>query len=96
MFQPHTYSRTKTLIKEFKNAFNNSEDVVIYKTYSAREKYDYKGSASYLSKVVGAKYFRSEKKIIEHINEKIRCGYGVLFLGAGDIDKLARNINKMC
>ena len=90
------HSRTKTLIKEFKNAFNNSKDVVIYKTYSAREKYDYKGSAIYLSKVIGAKYFRSEKKIVEYIKEKVDSEYGVLFLGAGDIDKLARNINKMC
>lgn len=93
IFQPHTFSRTKTLINEFKMAFNGIEDVVIYKTYSAREKYNYKGSASYLSKVIGGTYFRSENKITAYINEKINEGYGILLLGAGDINKLAKKIN---
>ena len=98
VFQPHTYSRTKTLIKDFIEAFKSVNEVVIYKTYSAREKYDYKGSACYLSKKLGtkSKYFRNCEKITNHIIQKINDGYGVLFLGAGDIDKLAKNINKLC
>lgn len=92
IFQPHTYSRTKTLIKNFEKIFHNNNDVIIYKTYSAREKYNYMGSANYLAKISGVKYFRSEKKLKEYVKEKVSGGYGVLFLGAGDINKIAKNI----
>ena len=44
VFQPHTFSRTKALKKEFVNALKEF-DVAIYKTFPARENFDAEGSA---------------------------------------------------
>ena len=37
VFQPHTFSRTKKLFKEFLTCFNQSNGLYLLKTYSARE-----------------------------------------------------------
>lgn len=97
VFQPHTYSRTKTLMDKFVNVLS-IPNVVILPTYSAREKYDKSGSALTLAKKLGknAVYIQEKKKATEYIMDKINMGYGVLFLGAGDIYSLAKNIAKMC
>lgn len=97
VFQPHTYSRTKTLMNGFKECFNKTE-VAIYKTYSAREKYLKSGSAKTLSQNIGAnaKYFNNKISLINYCISKIRQNYGVLLLGAGNIDKVAKNLAKLC
>ena len=38
IFQPHTYSRTKNLLNEFIYVFENLDNLILYKTYEAREK----------------------------------------------------------
>ena len=98
VFQPHTYSRTKTLFSDFIKCFSKVDELVLLKTYSAREKYDYKGSACYLSKKIGqkAKYFGSKQKAKDYILQKLKQGYGVLFLGAGDIYAFAKIVAKLC
>lgn len=98
VFQPHTYSRTKTLLNNFIHVLRCADELVIIPTYSAREKYQYKGSALYLCKNVGANatYIKTNKMAINYIKNKIDCGYGVLFLGAGDIFDMAKNVAKMC
>ncbi|MEG1500056.1 MAG: UDP-N-acetylmuramate--L-alanine ligase, partial [Clostridia bacterium] len=39
IFQPHTYSRTKLLLEEFMQCFKCSDMLVVFKTFSAREKF---------------------------------------------------------
>lgn len=91
VFQPHTYSRTRTLLQSFKSVLNDYE-TVIYKTFSAREKYDEMGSAKRLSITLGdnSSYFKSIKALREHCLSKIKDGYAVIFLGAGDLDRIAK------
>ncbi|MDY6367384.1 MAG: UDP-N-acetylmuramate--L-alanine ligase [Clostridia bacterium] len=88
VFQPHTYSRTKTLKDEFSDALKNV-DCVIYKTYPARETYDSQGDAYslYLSlksksskNVFYAKNIKNLKRIIDDFD-----GTTVIFLGAGNL-----------
>ncbi len=90
VFQPHTYSRTKILKKDFIKSFEEEKDLLIYKTYAAREDYDYFGSAEFLSKnVVNSKYYDSFKQLYEQI-----CGYNnktIVILGAGDLYDLTKN-----
>ena len=98
VFQPHTYSRTKHLMQDFKKCFLKAKEVLILKTYSAREKYDAKGSAKCLANNLGnnAKYIRSFKIAKEYVCDKIKQGYGVLFLGAGDIYSFSKIVAKLC
>ncbi len=37
-FQPHTYTRTYTLLDEFANAFYHADEVLVFDIYAAREK----------------------------------------------------------
>ena len=83
---------------EFVGCFKNLDDVVIYKTYSAREKYLKSGSAKTLAENIGdkASYFNNKSKMINYLCKKVSLGYGVLLLGAGDIYEIAKNVNKLC
>lgn len=99
VFQPHTYSRTKTLMNDFVKCFKNlGTEVVIYKTYSAREKYLKSGSAKTLAKNIGENvvYFNNKQNFINYLVQKNRLGYGILLLGAGDIYEIAKNVSKLC
>lgn len=90
VFEPHTYSRTRLLFDDFINVFE-SKNLLLLKTYSAREKYDYLGSAKYLAKNLnGSKYLSNYDDARVYIQHYINKGYGALILGAGTIDRLAK------
>lgn len=96
VFQPHTYSRTKMLINEFVSCFNMPVEVIIYKTYAAREKYDEEGSAFYLYKKLSelkkCYYHDDMLSLKKFLCENAGRNDLILFLGAGDIYFLAKNI----
>jgi len=101
IFQPHTYSRTLTLFKDFVKVFNDVDNVIMYKTYPARETLIEGGTAKDLYNAITCnnKYYiedvcdlvKSIKKIIK--NNKID---GVIVLGAGNLyDMLENYVNKL-
>lgn len=95
VFQPHTFSRTKALLYEFIDVLSKFNNLIIYKTYSAREDYDYFGSAEYLAKKINEKnqnviYFSNFENLYNEINKYDN----VMFLGAGDIYDCAKKIVK--
>ena len=92
IFEPHTYSRTKLLFKDIISVFSG-EKPIIYKTFSAREKYSYLGSGSYLAKKIkGATYIKSVDNLLEIIkNTNVS---NVVILGAGSLySKIKSKIN---
>ena len=83
LFQPHTYSRTKLLFDDFKEVFKD-ENVVFYKTYSAREDFDEQGSVKRLAFELSKNYvekFESVKSILLK-NKNVKA---LFILGAGDL-----------
>ena len=95
VFQPHTYSRTKLLFEEFIKVFSSLKNLIIFKTYSAREKIDMGYSAYYLSsKLKNSKYYENFEEIYEYLKENVTAKDLVLFIGAGDIDFFAREYLK--
>lgn len=107
VFQPHTFSRTKTLFKSFLKCFNGARELYILDTYSAREDYDYEGSAQKLCEEL-----EKQNKVLSGQNKNHIAVYGafdmdkfdikrhfkkykncvMLFLGAGDVEKLAHRV----
>ena len=86
VFQPHTYSRTKLLLKDFVEALRPVKNLMIYKTFPAREKYDREGSALTLSHAVGNCLYSENVFVLKTwLKKTIKDGDTVLFLGAGDI-----------
>ncbi len=95
IFQPHTYSRTKYLFKEFIKVLSTIPRLLIYKTFPAREVYDEAGDAIMLHKNIrGSEYAIHREDIITFL-AKVGSKDVVLFIGAGDIYAIAKSIIKI-
>jgi UDP-N-acetylmuramate--alanine ligase len=100
VFQPHTYSRTKILMKEFVTVLNDVKDLIIYKTYSAREEYDESGDGKTLCdnlKKQGKKdvyYCDNKQDLIELIGVLGKKYSKCLTLGAGDMYGVVKELVK--
>lgn len=83
IFQPHTYSRTLALSKEFSNVLSNASKVFLARTFtSKREKESKKQEAKVMEKLNIKTTFDDEaiREILRMRNKVI------LFLGAGNVD----------
>ena len=108
LFQPHRYSRTKALLKDFPAAFEGADEVVLCPTYAAFEKPIEGGDVADLykvcreegkgkrEKVAGGKVFlaRSCDEAWEHAFRSMQDGDLTLLLGAGDIINLVSRVQK--
>lgn len=99
VFQPHRYSRTRDLKREFSSSFDLADHLVITDIYSAHEKPIDGVSAQDLcesAKKGGHKdvHFVAKEDIVKHLADVIRPGDAVFVLGAGDIDELPKSIVK--
>ncbi|MBD3269916.1 hypothetical protein GF376_00140 [Candidatus Peregrinibacteria bacterium] len=100
VFQPHQYSRTKKLFKEFANSFTACEKVIIPNIYEARD--SDKDKESINAKIlVEAINEISKNKAIDGINhydtleiiKSISSQYNtIIVMGAGDITNLAHQL----
>ncbi len=103
VFQPHRYSRTKFLLNEIAESLKASDQLVLTDIYSAGEKVSQGvGVGALFEKVqaiLGPKViFLKKEDILKHLQDHVRPGDLVLFLGAGDIyhlsDELVRILNE--
>ncbi|MBU1203191.1 UDP-N-acetylmuramate--L-alanine ligase [Patescibacteria group bacterium] len=98
VFQPHHHNRTKTLLDQFAKAFYLADQVIISEVYhvAGREdkKIDKVSGQDIIDKMLNSKkYFARDFKEIKNILKTINPTDSViLFIGAGDIDNLAREI----
>lgn len=93
IFQPHTFSRTKTFCVEFVDIFKKLDNIIIFKEYSARENKKEGMSAKELFLKIKklnhkAIYCANEKQLIKHINMDVASA----FVGAGDINQVAEKL----
>ncbi len=95
VFQPHTYSRTKLLMKEFVSALRKIDGLMIYKSYPARERYDEEGSAKRLADNIGGCLYADNVFVLKTwLKTTLQEGDTLLFLGAGDIYYVAQYLVK--
>ena len=92
IFQPHTFSRTEILFSDFVHVLKN-ENILIFSTYPAREKYNYKGSAKRLAKSLKCKYIKNEIKL-KNTLKKRKFTKNYIILGAGDLYDIMTNFIK--
>ncbi len=96
VFQPHTYSRTKNFLSDFVRVLSKVKNLCIYKEYPAREKRISGMTAYELYKEIKKKntnvhYSASVKSVVD----KIKKYDAIAFVGAGDIDQIAKKIVKI-
>ncbi|MCT4508576.1 MAG: UDP-N-acetylmuramate--L-alanine ligase [Tepidibacter sp.] len=94
VFQPHTYTRTSSLLDEFAASFNDASFVVITDIYAAREKND--GSIHSKDLVEKIKkynenviYIKEFDDIVNYLEYNVKAGDVVITTGAGNIYEVA-------
>ncbi len=100
VFQPHTYSRTEKLMKQFSQAFSSASKVVIIDIYAAREKNDGKVSSKDLvdnlvKNNVNAVYEESFQDAAEYLMKNSSSKDIIMTMGAGDVYKVGDIITKL-
>ncbi|MEI7998601.1 MAG: UDP-N-acetylmuramate--L-alanine ligase, partial [Candidatus Omnitrophota bacterium] len=90
IFQPHRYSRTKFLLKEFVESLTFTDELIITDIYAASEKpsegVGIKELLDPLQKVLGKRVsYLKKEEILSRLTDFVQSGDLVLFLGAGDI-----------
>lgn len=100
VYEPHTYSRTKYLINEFIEVFKSVDKLYLAPVYSARENLLQGFSSDYLcdclkKENIDCTVVDDYKKIKFQLLSKLMQGDIVFILGAGSIEKLAKNFKNM-
>ena len=94
VWQPHTYSRTRTLFDAFTRAFEDADQVIVSEVYKAREPLqDF--SAEQVVKTMphpAARFIAGLADICNHLLENLRPGDVLLVLSAGDADQVSREV----
>ena len=83
VFQPHTFSRTHFLYKEFTSSFTGVEKLVIAPTFSAREENIFELSEEAFALDCGGELVSNTSEI-EKLVQKSVCDC-VVIMGAGDL-----------
>ena len=94
IFEPHTYSRTLTLMPEFSTAFCDTDYLYILPTYPSREMPLLGGDAidlfyNVLSSTPNTTYCQHPEALFHTLDNIIQPNDTILFLGAGTIDTIA-------
>ena len=97
VFQPHRYSRTQSLMKEFWSAFNDADHLLVTDIYSAGEPPIEGVDAFQIAE--GVREFGHKEvehigndQVSDRISRLVKPGDVVMTLGAGDVWKLGRNL----
>ncbi|SHH96211.1 UDP-N-acetylmuramate--L-alanine ligase [Clostridium grantii] len=90
VFQPHTYSRTKSLFKEFSQCFTLANKVILADIYAAREPLDESVSSLMLAEEISQNgvdcvNFHSFEEILQNLKKTLEEGDLLLTVGAGDV-----------
>lgn len=100
VFQPHRYSRTKLLYKEFKDVFSQADYLLLMDIYPAGEKKIKGVHAGLIYNAVKkknnkTKFFTPKKEqVIKTLKDIVQPGDLIITLGAGDIKFLGKELLK--
>jgi UDP-N-acetylmuramate--alanine ligase len=98
LFQPHRFSRTQHLWKEFTQAFNEADLLVLTDIYAASEAPIPGVTSEALAAAIrsaGHKnvyYFRSMQESIEFLLKEARLGDALMTIGAGNVSRASNEL----
>ena len=99
VFQPHTYTRTKTLWNEFVTAFDNVDELIITDIYAAREQPDGVTKPENLvrdikARGVNARYIKEFADIEKVLKDESADGDMIFTMGAGNVVEIGEQLVK--
>ena len=94
VWQPHTYSRTQSLLDDFCKAFTDADQVLVTEIYAAREKKQDFSAIQVVQKMHASNvmFVPSLGGAIERLLEQLRPGDVLLVLSAGDADQISAGV----
>lgn len=99
VFQPHTYTRTKTLWNEFLTAFDSVDELIVTDIYAAREQFDGVTTAKGLAEDIAARgvkarYVKDFADIENILRSETADGDMIFTMGAGNVFEIGENLVK--
>ena len=98
VFQPHRYSRVKSLMHEFASSFRSIETVVLCPVYSAGEKLKYNFNQNNFAKLISKNSkiqvinIENQKDLKNYFKKNLFDNEMVICMGAGSISSWIREI----
>jgi UDP-N-acetylmuramate--alanine ligase len=94
VWQPHTYSRTRTLLASFASAFDDADEVIVTEIFAAREaRQDF--SAEEVVKAMShpaARFIPELSDVSNYLLSHLHSGDVLLVLSAGDADQVSTQV----
>ena len=99
VFQPHTYSRTRALLREFAEALSGAEHIILADIYAAREQDPGDISSRTLQEEIkksgkDALYLSTFEEIEKFLSENCIDGDLLITMGAGDVVTIGEDLIK--
>ncbi len=97
VFQPHRYTRTRDVFDDLAQAFHDADQLVVTEIYAAGEEKIATVTAEALAEAArerghrGVHFVPERDAIAGVLGELTRAGDAVIFMGAGDIGRVARS-----
>lgn len=95
VWQPHTFSRTLALFKDYLSSFSNADHVLVTEVYAARETNEEKFSSQQVvqeMKHPGALFVEDNQQATEYLLNNLQSGDVLVVLSAGDADQISHDL----
>jgi UDP-N-acetylmuramate--alanine ligase len=93
VWQPHTYSRTQALFKEFTASFMDADEVIVTEIYAAREPKQNFSSKQVVEAMSRPAHFIADlSEVSDYLQKELRPGDALLVLSAGDADRISTDV----
>ncbi|MBQ6505561.1 MAG: UDP-N-acetylmuramate--L-alanine ligase [Flexilinea sp.] len=91
IWQPHTYSRTKSLLPDFAASFADADEVIITDIYAARESYTDFGIEDVMRAVNHpcVRHLATNQEVTDYLVRSLQPGDVVITLSAGDANRIS-------
>ncbi len=91
VFQPHTYSRTVSLLDDFAAALSHADQVLLCPIFAAREANVFGISSQDLAcRIPGAEAADDFAQVAARLSQLVQPGDLIFTMGAGDVNKIGR------
>lgn len=93
VFQPHTYSRTKSLLNDFAESIIGFDNIIVLDIYAAREKNTFNISSEDLVEKINslgkkARYMPDFEEVVSFLKSNVKENDIILTLGAGTVTEI--------
>ena len=93
VFQPHTYSRTRSLFDDFVKQLRRPDVLLLAEIYAAREQNTIGiSSADLAAKIEGSRFFPSFEELEAALRETAQPGDIILTVGAGNVFRVGEDL----